>query len=97
MINFMVCGGITKDGTSKSKADPCGVCYLRVKANTVFCLQCGRWIHGRCAGLKMVTSKSLKTLLAGNVNWRGSGARSYVMKWKQKESLHIISYQSLHI
>ena len=32
----MVCGGITKDGMSKSKVDPCGVCSLRVKANSIF-------------------------------------------------------------
>ena len=30
----MVCGSITKDGMSKSKADPCEVCSLRVKANS---------------------------------------------------------------
>ena len=30
----MVCGGITKDGMSKSKVDPCWVCSLRVKANS---------------------------------------------------------------
>ena len=27
----MVCGGITKDGMSKSKVDPCGVCSLNSK------------------------------------------------------------------
>ena len=53
----MVCGGITKDGKSKSKVDPCGVCSLRVKANSVLYLQCGKWIHGRCAGMKKVTPK----------------------------------------
>ena len=46
---LMVRGNITKDGLSKSKADPCGVCSLRVKTNSVLCLQCGKWIHGRCA------------------------------------------------
>ena len=30
----MVCCGITKDGASKSKVDPCVVCSLRVKANS---------------------------------------------------------------
>ena len=30
----MVCGGITKDGLSKSKSYPCGVCSLRVKASS---------------------------------------------------------------
>ena len=44
----MVCGGITKDGMSESKVDTCGVCNLRVKANSVLCLQCGNCIHGRC-------------------------------------------------
>ena len=51
----MVCGGITKDGMSKSKVDPCGVCSLRVMSNYVLCLQCGKWIHGRCAGAKKVS------------------------------------------
>ena len=36
-----VSGGITKDGMSKSKVDPCGVCILRVKANSV--IVCAVW------------------------------------------------------
>ena len=37
-VNFgktmsMVSGGITKDGLSKSKVDPSGVCSLRIKAD----------------------------------------------------------------
>ena len=48
-ITVMVCSGIIKDGVSKSKVDPCWVCSLRVKANSVLCLQCGKLIHGRCA------------------------------------------------
>ena len=51
----MVCGGITKDGMSKNVVDPCGFCSLRVKTNFVLCLQCFKWIHGRCAGVKSVT------------------------------------------
>ena len=31
--NVVVYGDITKDGMSKGKVDPCGVCSLRVKAN----------------------------------------------------------------
>ena len=31
----MVSGSITKDGMSLCKVDPCGVCSLRVKANSV--------------------------------------------------------------
>ena len=42
----MVSGSITKDGLSKSKVDPCGVCSLKVMANSVLCVQCGKCIHG---------------------------------------------------
>ena len=45
--NAIVSGGITKDGMSKSKADPCG--FLKVKANEVLCLHCGMWILGKNA------------------------------------------------
>ena len=45
------------DSMSKSKVDPCWVCSLRVKANSVLCLKCGKWIHGRCAGMNSVTPK----------------------------------------
>ena len=53
----MVCGGITKDVMCKSKVDPCGVCSLRVKANSVLCSQCSKWIQGSCAGVKRVAPK----------------------------------------
>ena len=56
MINV----GITKDGLPKGES-PYGVCSLRVMVNNVLCAQCGRWIHSRCAGVKMVTENfSLK-------------------------------------
>ena len=53
----MVSSGITQDGLSKSNVDPCGVCGLKVKANLVLCVQCGRWTNGKCAGVKRVTPK----------------------------------------
>ena len=56
----MVCCGITKVGMSKSKVDPCGVCSLKVKASSVLCLHCGKWIQGRCAGMKRVTPMIFK-------------------------------------
>ena len=69
----MVSGGITKDGMSKSKVDRCGVCSLRVKANSVLC---GMWIHSRCAGVKMMTyvfkkfhmQKNVKEILERQLN-----------------------------
>ena len=54
----MVYGGITKGGKSESKDDTCGVCRLRIKANSVLCLPCGKWIHCRCVEMKNATSKS---------------------------------------
>ena len=53
----IVIGGSTKDGWSKSKVDPCGVCCLTVEANTCLCAQCAQWIHVGCAGVKVVTQK----------------------------------------
>ena len=45
-----MCGGVTKDGMSKCKVDPCWVGSLRAKVNSVLFalfvfLQCGKWIH----------------------------------------------------
>ena len=39
----MISSGITKDGMSKSNVDPCGVCRLNVKANSVLCIQYSVW------------------------------------------------------
>ena len=61
-VNFgktkvIVSGSITKDGMSKRKVVPCGVSSLTVKVNSVLHPQCGKWIHGTCAGVKKVTPK----------------------------------------
>ena len=53
----MVSSGITEEGMSKINVDPCGVCSLRVKANSDLCLWYGKWINDRYAGVKMVTPK----------------------------------------
>ena len=45
---------------SNSKVGPFGVCNLILKANSVLCVQCGKWIHGRYAGIKRVTQKFKK-------------------------------------
>ena len=59
----MVCGSINRDGMSKRNVDPCGVCRLRVKVNSVLCVQCGKWIHGGCAGVKHETTRFYKKFL----------------------------------
>ena len=53
-VNFwktkvMVSSHISKDGLSNSKIDPCGIRSVRVKANSVLHVQCGKWILSRCA------------------------------------------------
>ena len=53
----VISNSITLDGMSKRKDDPCGVSSWRVKANSVLCVQCGKWIHGRCAGVKTAYSQ----------------------------------------
>jgi hypothetical protein len=35
-----------------STIDPCGVCDKRVKANSVLCMECKKWVHKRCSGVK---------------------------------------------
>ena len=55
-------GNITKDGMFKSKVDSCGVCSLREKTNSVLCAQCGKCIHRRCAGVKILTQKFSRNL-----------------------------------
>ena len=47
----MVSGSIAKDGLSKSRVDLCGVCILKVKANSFLCVKCGKWVHIRCSGV----------------------------------------------
>ena len=45
----MVSSGINQDSLSKCKVGLCGVCSLRVNANSVLC---GCWINDRCARVK---------------------------------------------
>ena len=35
-----------------SKVDPCGVCDNKVKANSILCVVCNKWVHKRCSGVK---------------------------------------------
>ena len=70
----MVSSGITQDGLSKSNVGPCVICSLRVKVISVLCVQCGRWTHGRCAGVKR-----LKTMFSRD------NVKVLVMQWYRKK------------
>ena len=50
----------SKGEVLKSKVDPCAKCGKRVMANSVMCTKCGKWVHGRCAKKKRVTSTLAK-------------------------------------
>ncbi|MBV8233323.1 MAG: hypothetical protein JO329_25390 [Planctomycetaceae bacterium] len=42
-------------GNIKAKPNckwPCGVCEERVGGNSILCIKCDRWVHGRCSGIK---------------------------------------------
>ena len=44
----------TEGEVSLSKVDPCDICGKRITANSVLCVKCWKWIHGRCAKVKRV-------------------------------------------
>ena len=50
----------SKSEVLKSKVDPCAKCGKRVMANSVMCTKCCKWVHGRCAKMKRVTSTLAK-------------------------------------
>ena len=43
------------------------VCNLRVKASSLFCVQCGTLVLGKCAGVKMVTQQISCRKCEGNI------------------------------
>ena len=43
---------------------PCGVCGKGVGLNSIFCTQCGKWIHKRCSRVKG-SLESFKNLKCG--------------------------------
>ena len=48
-----------------SKVDTCGICGKRVMANSVLCVKCRKWIHGRCAKLKRVILRLGRDFVCG--------------------------------
>ena len=54
-----------EDEVSVSKVDPCGICGKQVMANSVLCVKCGNWIHGRCVKVKRVTPRLGKDFVCG--------------------------------
>ena len=48
---------VNGDGLPMSNVNPCGACSLSAKAKLILYVQCGKWFHGSCTGVKKVTPK----------------------------------------
>ena len=55
------------------KVDPCGICGKRVMANSVLCVKCRKWIHGRCAKIKRVTLRLGRDFVCGRCKKQADG------------------------
>ena len=42
----------TDTSNKVARIDPCGVCSMRVKQNSILCTTCNKWVHKRCSGVK---------------------------------------------
>jgi hypothetical protein len=48
---------VNMGNTMVSRINPCGVCDKWVKANSVLCIGCKKWVHKRCSGVKGALKK----------------------------------------
>ena len=39
---------------------PCGVCGTGVGSNSILCVECGKWIHRKCSGIKGILRENMK-------------------------------------
>ena len=89
----MVCGSITKDGMSKSDIGPCGVCCLRVIVYSVVYLQCGKWIHCGCYGVKWMAPRFLINFTCQKCEWNiGNAAEQEVKLCDVVETVSELTY-----
>jgi hypothetical protein len=56
----MVSGGGGKEVVSR--IDPCGVFDRWVKANSVLCFGCNKWVHKKCSGMKAGSCQGVRVL-----------------------------------
>ena len=78
---------------SVSKVDPCGICGKRVMANSVLCVKCGKWIHGKCAKIKRVTWRLGRDFVCGRCKKQADGLVELVEEWcEEKETVRGFCY-----
>ena len=56
-----------------SKVDPFGICGKQVMTNSVLCVKCGKWIHGRCTKVKRVNSRLGGEFVCGRCKKQADG------------------------
>ena len=66
---MIVSGDIMKNGLSESNVELCCVCGLRLKANSVLCIQCGKRIHSRYGEVKRVIPNFFLNLACRKFEW----------------------------
>ena len=79
----------SKGEVLKSKVDLCAKCSKRVMENSVMCTQCGKWVLGRCAKMKRVTS----TLAEGFACKLCVDTRKKL--WNQEKKYHLLNRLTL--
>ena len=58
---------------SVNKVDPCCICRKRVMSNSVLCVKCKEWIHGRCTKVKRVTLRLGRDFVCGRCKKQADG------------------------
>ena len=61
----VVVSGVEAEVTVSKVLDPCGICRKRVRANSVLCVKCRKWIHERYAKVKRVTLRLGRDFVCG--------------------------------
>ena len=78
---------------SVSKVDPCGICGKRVMANSVLCVKCRKWVHGRCAKVKKMTPRLGKNFVCGTCKKQVDGLAEPVEELcKELETVRGVCY-----
>ena len=58
-----------------------------ILANSVLCVKCGKWIHGRSAKVKRVTSRLGRDFVCGRCKKQADGlaepVEEFVKRWKR--------------
>ena len=80
-LEVTVSGGTTNDGLSISKARPFHISSVSVEADTVLCVNCGRWIQSDTLREKTGTqSYFLEVNVMDTLEKQRRGKKSYVIK-----------------